>query len=156
MDEILQPSLPLFAGRRSFPTRGSGAALSAAIALLSGSEALAATHENKGSAASDADILRTEPGVEHPGSSLSAWVTDCEALAKSTPHYVDDCDWGMRPGCPFGSDPPGAGVQPAADPEARYYGGKVERFSLVPMGDAQLGKITLADWVKRKLATRVS
>jgi uncharacterized protein YbjT (DUF2867 family) len=39
-----------------------------------------------------------------------------------------------------------------ADPEARYWGGRVERFSLVPMGNAQLGKITLADWVKRKLA----
>lgn len=40
-----------------------------------------------------------------------------------------------------------------ADPEARYFGGRVERFSLVPMGAAQLGKITLADWVKRKRAT---
>ncbi len=40
-----------------------------------------------------------------------------------------------------------------ADPEARYFGARVERFSLVPMGNAQLGKITLADWVKRKLAT---
>ena len=40
-----------------------------------------------------------------------------------------------------------------ADPEARYWGGRVERFSLVPMGNAQLGEITLADWVKRKLAT---
>ena len=43
-----------------------------------------------------------------------------------------------------------------ADPEARYFGGKVERLSLVPMGDAQLGKITLADWAKRKPATRAS
>jgi uncharacterized protein YbjT (DUF2867 family) len=40
-----------------------------------------------------------------------------------------------------------------ADPEARYYGGRVERFSLVPMGNARPGNITLADWVKRKLAT---
>jgi uncharacterized protein YbjT (DUF2867 family) len=39
-----------------------------------------------------------------------------------------------------------------ADPEARYYGGRVERFSLVPIGDAQLAELTLADWVKRKLA----
>jgi uncharacterized protein YbjT (DUF2867 family) len=43
-----------------------------------------------------------------------------------------------------------------ADPEARYFGAKVERLSLVPMGNAQLGKITLADWIKRKLATRAS
>jgi uncharacterized protein YbjT (DUF2867 family) len=40
-----------------------------------------------------------------------------------------------------------------ADPEARYYGGRVERFSLVPMGNARLGNVTLADWVKRKPAT---
>jgi uncharacterized protein YbjT (DUF2867 family) len=38
-----------------------------------------------------------------------------------------------------------------ADPEAPYFGGRVERFSLVPLGDAQLGETTLADWVKRKL-----
>ena len=43
-----------------------------------------------------------------------------------------------------------------ADPEARYFGGRVERFSLVPLGDARLGKITLADWAKRMLATRAS
>ena len=40
-----------------------------------------------------------------------------------------------------------------ADPEARYFGGRVERFSLVPMGEARLGGITLADWVERKRAT---
>ena len=40
-----------------------------------------------------------------------------------------------------------------ADSEARYFGAKVERLSLVPMGDAQLGKITLTDWVKRQRAT---
>src|SRR6185312_1707569 len=43
-----------------------------------------------------------------------------------------------------------------ADPEGRYFGAKVERLSLVPMGDAQLRKITLADWAKRKPATRAS
>jgi uncharacterized protein YbjT (DUF2867 family) len=40
-----------------------------------------------------------------------------------------------------------------ADPGARYFGGKVEQLSLVPTGEAQLGKIKLADWVRRKLAT---
>jgi uncharacterized protein YbjT (DUF2867 family) len=40
-----------------------------------------------------------------------------------------------------------------ADPGARYFGGKVERLSLVPTGEAQLGRIKLADWVRRKLAT---
>jgi len=38
------------------------------------------------------------------------------------------------------------------DPEARYFGGKVEGASLVPTGEARLGKTTLADWIERKLA----
>ena len=42
--------------------------------------------------------------------------------------------------------------QVQADPAAEYFGGKVERMSLVPTGEAQLGRIKLDDWVKRKLA----
>jgi len=38
-----------------------------------------------------------------------------------------------------------------ADPSAHYFGGKVEHLSLIPMGEAQLGQINLADWVRRKL-----
>jgi uncharacterized protein YbjT (DUF2867 family) len=34
-----------------------------------------------------------------------------------------------------------------ADPEARYFGGAVEEFSLVPTGPARLGRITLAHWL---------
>ncbi len=39
-----------------------------------------------------------------------------------------------------------------ADPGARYFGGRVERLSLVPTGEAKLGRIKLADWTKRKVA----
>ena len=39
-----------------------------------------------------------------------------------------------------------------ADPGAPYFGGRVERLSLVPTGEAQLGRIRLAEWVRRKLA----
>ena len=39
-----------------------------------------------------------------------------------------------------------------ADPGAHYFGGRVERLSLVPTGEAQLGRIKLADWVQTKLA----
>jgi uncharacterized protein YbjT (DUF2867 family) len=35
------------------------------------------------------------------------------------------------------------------DPEARYYGGRVEERSLVPLGDARLGRIGLDEWVRR-------
>lgn len=35
-----------------------------------------------------------------------------------------------------------------SDPNADYFGGDVEEFSLVPTGDARLGTIGLADWVR--------
>jgi uncharacterized protein YbjT (DUF2867 family) len=38
------------------------------------------------------------------------------------------------------------------DPEARYYGGQVEERSLVPLGEARLGHITLDEWLRRKRA----
>jgi uncharacterized protein YbjT (DUF2867 family) len=40
-----------------------------------------------------------------------------------------------------------------ADPEAHYFGGRIEQLSLVPTGEAQLGRTKLADWVRRKRAT---
>jgi uncharacterized protein YbjT (DUF2867 family) len=36
-----------------------------------------------------------------------------------------------------------------SDPEARYYGGRVEEFSLVPLGEARLGHINLNEWLSR-------
>lgn len=33
------------------------------------------------------------------------------------------------------------------DPEARYYGGQVEELSLVPLGDARIGRISLQQWL---------
>jgi uncharacterized protein YbjT (DUF2867 family) len=38
------------------------------------------------------------------------------------------------------------------DPEARYYGGRVEEHSLVPLGDARLGRIGLDEWLRRSQA----
>ncbi len=35
------------------------------------------------------------------------------------------------------------------DPEARYFGGRVEERSLVPLGDARLGRIKLDEWLRR-------
>jgi uncharacterized protein YbjT (DUF2867 family) len=36
-----------------------------------------------------------------------------------------------------------------SDPEARYFGGRVEKFSLVPLGEARHGRIGFADWLHR-------
>lgn len=38
------------------------------------------------------------------------------------------------------------------DPDARYFGGKVEQHSLVPTGEVQRGRVYLADWVRQKRA----
>jgi uncharacterized protein YbjT (DUF2867 family) len=35
-----------------------------------------------------------------------------------------------------------------ADPQARYFGGAVEEFSLVPLGDARLGRTNLDAWLR--------
>jgi uncharacterized protein YbjT (DUF2867 family) len=38
------------------------------------------------------------------------------------------------------------------DPEALYWGGRVEEHSLVPLGEARLGSISLDEWVRRPRA----
>jgi uncharacterized protein YbjT (DUF2867 family) len=38
------------------------------------------------------------------------------------------------------------------DSEARYYGGRVEEYSLVPLGETRLGRIGLDEWLRRKRA----
>ncbi len=38
------------------------------------------------------------------------------------------------------------------DPEARYWGGRVEELSLVPLGEARLGRIGLDEWLRRSAA----
>ena len=36
-----------------------------------------------------------------------------------------------------------------SDPEARYFGGRVEEYSLVPLGEARLGRISFDEWLRR-------
>ncbi len=40
-----------------------------------------------------------------------------------------------------------------SDPEARYFGGRVEEQSLVPLGEARLGSIDFNEWLRRSRAT---
>jgi uncharacterized protein YbjT (DUF2867 family) len=39
-----------------------------------------------------------------------------------------------------------------SDPEAPYGGGRVEQYSLVPLGEARLGRIGLDEWLRRSQA----
>src|SRR5215475_6773580 len=38
------------------------------------------------------------------------------------------------------------------DPEARYFGGRVEEHSLVPLGEARLGRLGFEEWLRRSQA----
>jgi uncharacterized protein YbjT (DUF2867 family) len=38
------------------------------------------------------------------------------------------------------------------DPKARYWGGKIEERSLVPLGEARLGRVSLDEWLRRSRA----
>jgi hypothetical protein len=40
------------------------------------------------------------------------------------------------------------------DAKARYFGGLVEEFSLVPLGEARLGRIDLDEWLRHSQAAR--
>ena len=42
--------------------------------------------------------------------------------------------------------------QVVSDPEARYFGGRVEQHSLVPLGEARLGRIGFDEWFRRSQA----
>jgi uncharacterized protein YbjT (DUF2867 family) len=42
--------------------------------------------------------------------------------------------------------------QVVSDPEARYFGGRVEEHSLVPLGEARLGRIGLDEWLRHSKA----
>jgi uncharacterized protein YbjT (DUF2867 family) len=39
-----------------------------------------------------------------------------------------------------------------SDPKARYWGGRVEEHSLVPLGEARLGRIAFDEWLRRSQA----
>ena len=42
--------------------------------------------------------------------------------------------------------------QVVSDPEARLFGGRVEQHSLVPLGEARLGRIGFDEWLRRSQA----
>jgi uncharacterized protein YbjT (DUF2867 family) len=39
-----------------------------------------------------------------------------------------------------------------SDPEARYFGGRVEEHSLVPLGEVRLGRVGFDEWLRRRQA----
>ncbi len=103
--------------------------------------------------AADGNSVRLPPGLFQPIASddVAAFVADV-ALAPPRSGIVEIAG---PEGAPFNEfvarylravgDP----RQVMRDPEARYWGGRVEERSLVPLGEARLGRIGLEEWLKR-------
>lgn len=102
-------------------------------------------------AATDGNVVRISPGLFQPiaAEEVSAIVADV-ALAPPRNGIVEIAG---PERAPFNEivarylkdiDDPREVVR---DPQARYFGGLVEDYSLVPLGEARLGRITLEEWL---------
>jgi uncharacterized protein YbjT (DUF2867 family) len=107
--------------------------------------------------ATDGKIVRLSPGLFQPiaADDVAAAVADA-ALAAPRNGIVEIA--GPEP-APFDEiiarylkaigDP----REVVRDTEARYFGGRVEERSLVPLGEARLGRIGLDEWLRRSKAS---
>jgi uncharacterized protein YbjT (DUF2867 family) len=112
----------------------------------------------RGIAASSADgnIVRISPGLFQPiaADDVAAIVADV-ALAAPRNGIVEIAGPERAPFNEIVARYLKAAGDPrkvVSDPEARYFGGRVEERSLVPLGEARLGRITLDEWLRRSQA----
>jgi uncharacterized protein YbjT (DUF2867 family) len=111
-----------------------------------------------GIAASSADgnIIRLSPGLFQPiaAEDVAAIVADA-ALAAPRSGIVEIAG---PERAPFNEvvarylKAVGDPRQVVSDPEARYFGGHVEEHSLVPLGEARVGRIGFDEWLRRSQA----
>jgi uncharacterized protein YbjT (DUF2867 family) len=111
-----------------------------------------------GIAASSADgnIVRISPGLFQPiaADDVAAIVADV-ALAAPRNGIIEIAGPERAPFNEFVARYLKAVGDPrevVSDPEARYWGGRVEERSLVPLGEARLGRIGLDEWLRRSKA----
>jgi len=102
----------------------------------------------------DGNIVRISPGLFQPiaADDVAAIVADV-ALAAPRNGIVEIAGPERTPFNEFVARYLKAVGDPrkvVSDPEARYYGGRVEERSLVPLGEARLGRITFDEWLRRK------
>ena len=104
----------------------------------------------------DGNTVRLSPGLFQPIASddVAAFVAD---VAVAAPHNgIVEIAGPER--APFNEivarylKAVGDPRQVVKDPEARYFGGRVEEHSLVPLGQARLGRIGLDEWLRRSQA----
>ncbi len=104
----------------------------------------------------DGNIVRISPGLFQPIASddVAAFVADV-ALAAPRNGFVEIAGPERAPFNEFVARYLKAVGDPrevVRDPEARYFGGRVEERSLVPLGEARLGRVALDEWLRRSQA----
>ena len=104
----------------------------------------------------DGDVVRLSPGLFQPiaAEDVAAFVADV-ALAAPRNGIIEIAG---PERAPFNEivarylQAVGDKHKVVRDPEARYWGGRVEERSLVPLGEARLGHIGLDEWLRRSHA----
>jgi uncharacterized protein YbjT (DUF2867 family) len=104
----------------------------------------------------DGNVVRLSPGLFQPIASddVAAFVADA-ALAPPRKGIVEIAG---PERAPFNEiiarylKAVGDPRKVVSDGDALYWGGRVEEFSLVPLGEARLGRIGLDEWLRRKAA----
>ena len=104
----------------------------------------------------DGNVVRISPGLFQPIASddVAAFVADV-ALAAPRNGIVEIAGPERAPFNEFVARYLKAVGDPrvvVSDPEARYFGDRVEELSLVPLGEARLGRIALDEWLRRSQA----
>ena len=104
----------------------------------------------------DGNIIRVSPGLFQPiaADDVAAFVADV-ALAAPRNGIVEIAGPERAPFNEFVARYLKAVGDPrevVSDPEALYFGGRVAERSLVPLGEARLGRIALDEWLRRSQA----
>src|SRR5262249_2221548 len=105
-------------------------------------------------ASADGNIVRISPGLFQPiaADDVAAIVADV-ALAAPRNGIVEIAGSERAPVNEIVArhrKAVGGPRQVVSDAEARYFGGRVEEHSLVPLGEARLGRIGLDEWLRRQ------
>ena len=111
---------------------------------------------NISASSADGNTVRLSPGMFQPiaADDVAAIVADV-ALAAPRSGIVEIAGPERAPFCDIVARYLKAVGDPrevVSDPEARYWGGRVEEHSLVPLGEARLGHIGFDEWFRRSRA----